>query len=450
MRIVRVQKSTANIWLRILQTGCLALGLGVGVGACQPRDDPSPPGLNVTRSTTMAMPGADNRAAAVAASGQHAVVTWTAATGNNTNVYAAVSRDGGRTFGNPVRVNDLEGEVRVSGEQAPRVAIGSDVVVLWQARREGRSTVRMARSTDGGASFRPATTVNESSVDGTRGWASVALDRAGAAHVVWLDARPQAVSPPAPPAPTSAPTPPAAAHHHGGGASTPQNVYHARVGADGSREEGLVAADVCFCCKTSVAPAPDGALYAAWRHIYPPNLRDMAVAKSTDGGRTFGAPVRVSEDGWAIDGCPEDGPSIAVDAAGVLHIAWPTLVTGETTRKAIFYSYSRDGGKTFAPRVQMDDGSKERRPAHPHLTVASGRVVVAWDEGEGDGRSIRLRAIDSSSSGTWTPRFSSVATITTDSHAAYPALAATPAGALVAWTTNDGSTSVIQIAQVGW
>jgi hypothetical protein len=54
-------------------------------------------------------------------------------------------------------------------------------------------------------------------------------------------------------------------------------------------------------------------------------------------------PVRVNEDGWAIDGCPDDGPSIAVDAGGVLHIGWPTLVSGTASGKGIFYSYSSTG-----------------------------------------------------------------------------------------------------------
>ena len=42
----------------------------------------------------------------------------------STDVYAAFSRDGGASFGAPARVNDVDGDARVSGEQAPRVALG--------------------------------------------------------------------------------------------------------------------------------------------------------------------------------------------------------------------------------------------------------------------------------------------------------------------------------------
>ena len=51
-------------------------------------------------------------------------IAWGASTpAGATDVYAAVSRDGGRTFGPPVRVNDVDGEARLNGEQPPRVAL---------------------------------------------------------------------------------------------------------------------------------------------------------------------------------------------------------------------------------------------------------------------------------------------------------------------------------------
>ena len=68
-------------------------------------------------------------------------------------------------------------------------------------------------------------------------------------------------------------------------------------------------------CKTALQAGADGSLYAAWRHVYPGNLRDMAFTMSKDGGRSFTS-VRVSEDGWAINGCPDDGPAIALDRRG--------------------------------------------------------------------------------------------------------------------------------------
>ena len=69
-------------------------------------------------------------------------------------------------------------------------------------------------------------------------------------------------------------------------------------------------------------------LYAAWRHVYPGNMRDMAFTVSRDGGATFAPPLRVSEDKWVLEGCPDDGPAIAVDGRSHVHLVWPTLVAG--------------------------------------------------------------------------------------------------------------------------
>jgi hypothetical protein len=222
-----------------------------------------------------------------------------------------------------------------------------------------------------------------------------------------------------------------------------QDVYHAVLRA-GAKEEIRIATDVCFCCKTAVATGPDGAVYVAFRHIFPPNIRDIAVARSTDGGRTFGAPVRVSEDGWAIDGCPDDGPSIAVDARNVLHVAWPTHVS-PAEGKGIFYATSRDGGRTFLPRIRLDGESGPA--AHPQLAVAADRVVVVWDERGGVSTSRRVRLREMSTGPAALP--SEIQTLSDDASATYPAVAATEAFTLVAWTEETAAGSQIRVRRLG-
>ena len=88
--------------------------------------------------------------------------------------------------------------------------------------------------------------------------------------------------------------------------SPPSELY---VGSlDGALASHAVATGVCYCCKTALATR-GSAVYVAWRQVFPGNLRDIAVTASPDGGRTFGPPQRVSEDRWALDGCPDDGPA---------------------------------------------------------------------------------------------------------------------------------------------
>ena len=99
------------------------------------------------------------------------------------------------------------------------------------------------------------------------------------------------------------------------------------------------------------------------------------------GGRTFSAPVRVSEDQWEIHGCPDDGPAMTVDKRGTVHVIWPTVIGGGTDEPqgALFYASTSDG-RTFTPRVRIPTlGSP--KPGHPQIVADDrGRLVVAWDE----------------------------------------------------------------------
>jgi hypothetical protein len=392
------------------------------------------------RQTSLGVEGALNSNVSVAAAGARVVLTWAARSGAATDVYAAFSQDGGVSFGPPLRVNDVSGDARVSGEQAPRVGVGERVAVAWESRQAGLSLVRTASATSGAKAFTPAVNVHPDALAGARGWASLAVSPRGTVHVAWLDGRGDGAAA-ASAAPAAAAASAAGARH-----AMRQDLFQAVLTPDGARHEVRLATNVCFCCKTAVAAGSDGAVYVAWRHIYPPNLRDIAVARSDDGGRTFGQPSRVSEDGWAIDGCPDDGPSLAVDARGGVHVAWPTWVA-ESDRKGIFYSYSADGGRSFAPRLRVDDA--KGGAAHPQLAVAPDRVVVVWDEAGAGARRVRMREIAKSADRGWAPREGSSTGLSAEGQAAtYPSVAASGDGVVVAWSQEAEAGSQIRVERL--
>jgi len=373
----------------------------------------------------LSVAGAASSGASVAASGREVVVSWAVRAEGATDIYAAISHDDGASFGPATRVNDLPGDARTSGEQPPRVSVGKAVDVVWVSRAGTGPRIRAARARPQTVTFAPAATVHADGLPGARGWASVATDGEGSAHVVWLDGR--------------------AADRAAAPHALRQDILHATVRPDGRRDEVTVATDVCFCCKTAVATAPGGTVYVAWRHIYPTNLRDIAVARSTDGGRTFSSPVRVSEDGWQIAGCPDDGPALAVDEAGVLHIAWPTMVTEPGAVKGIFYSHSTDGGRTFAPRQRVD--AEGRGAAHPQIAAGGGRVAIVWDEA-GTSRRTCLREVSPDPKRpAGIPVFGPV-TVLSAGPAVYPAVAATPSALVVAWTETTATGSEIRVRRL--
>jgi hypothetical protein len=207
----------------------------------------------------------------------------------------------------------------------------------------------------------------------------------------------------------------------------PQDVYHATVAGDGRVSENRIATGVCFCCKTAVAVDARGAVYAAWRHIFPGSMRDIAFAKSAD-GRHFEPLVRVSEDKWELNGCPEDGPSIAVDQSAIIHIVWATLINDGESQKALFYATSRDG-KTFSPRVRVPTAGVTN-PGHPQLTpTPQGGPAIVWDETVDGVRRISLTQVSRNGG------FRAPQSLSGNEHGSHPVVIHSAAGdLLVAWT----------------
>jgi hypothetical protein len=428
---------------RTTRTARIVLLSALGASACQWAGSPA-----VTPAVTrLAVEDRDNATPAIAARDRQAVVTWSAAMPEGgTDIFAAVSDDGGVTFRAPVRVNDLVREARANGEQPPRVAIGpKDIGVVWTTRRDGLTEVRLSRSSDGGRTFGASVPVHPQGLTGARGWMSITSDATGAMHVAWLDGRnspPKAAAPAAKPAPPKPPVAPAAPgakpahqHKHTGGAAR-QDLYHAVFRADGSIAETQVATNVCFCCKTAVVTDPDGRASIVWRHIFPNSMRDMAL-RTIGGAEPAADAVRISEDQWQLEGCPDDGPAMVKDAGGRIHVVWPTLVSGANPSKGIFYTSSADR-RTFLPRVRLDDG-EAKAASHPQIAVAgAGGLVALWDEPRDGTRRVMLRERPGAD-------WKAVEALEDEAPAMYPAAVSTTDALVVVWTSATTPRSTIVV-----
>jgi hypothetical protein len=400
--------------------------------------------------TELAVKGRSNATPSIASDGDVVAIAWGASTpAGATDVYAAVSRDGGRTFGPPVRVNDVDGDARLNGEQPPRVAVrGTAVTVVWTTKNANGTKLVQSRSADGGRTFARATLVPGGDAAGNRGWENAVADRNGRVYAVWLDHRELAQQDGAV----------AASHHdhasaaqpHANADQKPDGVAMAQrsklyvASLDGAVPPRALTGGVCYCCKTALATAADGSIFAAWRHVYSGNIRDIAFTSSRDGGRTFASPLRVSEDKWVLEGCPDDGPAMAVDAKGRVHIVWPTLITEETAEDgptiALFYAMSSDG-KRFTPRKRIPT---EGMPHHPQIAIAAdGSLTIAWDEGANGKRRAAIAHM-SADAAAGSPM---VRTAIGDA-AVYPVVAATAGATVVAWTSGTSTASTIQVRRV--
>jgi hypothetical protein len=150
--------------------------------------------------------------------------------------------------------------------------------------RLGFAWILSAGSDDAGPSFSRARALAGGEASGNRGREAVATDAEGRVVSVWLDHRELAGS----------------GHEHASAGKAPvdgaaraqlSKLYFSQLddAAGGSEAAGrAIAAGVCYCCKTALAAGADGSIFAAWRHVYPGNIRDIAFTVS----RVAAAPLR--------------------------------------------------------------------------------------------------------------------------------------------------------------
>ena len=411
---------------------------------------------------TLEVTGRANAHVSLAAGGPLVVAVWAAsAAGGATDVYAAVSRDAGATFRAPVRVNSTPGDVRVNGEQPPRVALRArsaglppEIAVVWTTKREAGTVLLQAISRDGGRSYSGSALVPGSDAPGNRGWEGLAVGPDGRFIAVWLDhrklAQPQtaaiagqhqhdAVAMTA----VSGGTPSVEASKDADGVAMAQKSQLYVSSLDGVTKPTAVTGGVCYCCKTAVVAGAGNTLQLAWRHVYAGNLRDIAFTLSRDGGKSFDAPVRVSEDHWRLEGCPDDGPTMAVDRKGVTHIVWPSVVTERGGPvKALFHASTTDG-RAFSPRVRLPTNGQAN---HPQLAIdGRGQLAVTWDESGGGSRVLAAAIARAITPGS--VRFERVSR--EPNLGTYPSIVAVGVGRwLRAWTSGPPSASVVRLGYV--
>lgn len=135
------------------------------------------------------------------------------------------------------------------------------------------------------------------------------------------------------------------------------------------RGEQVLDRRVCDCCRTAVVPIPGGAL-AFYRDRTAKEVRDIMVVRSQNG--TWGEPKPLAQDGWQIRGCPVNGP--AADARGEKVVAaWYTQATPGGAMKV---SFSSDGGRTFAAPIVVDSAGVIGRPQVSMLE--DGSALLMW------------------------------------------------------------------------
>lgn len=231
-----------------------------------------------------------------------------------------VKRSVGQTRAEPVRVNRTPGEATAWRGDAPGVVVAKDgtVYVAWTARSAGggqATTLYVSASRDGGRSFGEPARVNNDSKPGVHGMHSLAVGEDGRVYVAWLDERDIDTSQDG--------DEHMKMPMHGEHNRQVYFSYSADGGRTFSKNR-RIAVEACPCCKTSLAVSRGNRVYVGWRQVLPGDFRHVAVASSADGGETFAASTVVSDDRWELLGCPVSGPALAAGDGGRLVVVWFT------------------------------------------------------------------------------------------------------------------------------
>jgi len=304
-------------------------------------------------------------AAIAAASDSRPLVAWATQEGHANHLYLLRMGDGA----SPVRVNP-DGLTVEALHHPPRLAVApaGEVYVSWSSEKpkpEGTlfaSDLRLSRSLDGGKTFETPLRVNEDrpishSFDGL----AVAPD--GTLLVTWIDGREGRRDP---------------------------ATWVVRVVERGTRVESArkIGDDACVCCRVDAAAGPRDTVALTWRRVFPGDIRDMVMAVSRDGGRSFGDPTLVSADRWKINACPHRGGAIGLDARGRVYMSWYT--EGSDIRPDLRFAISEDG-RRFGPPRRLHT-SATSIPDNARMAVdPAGRAVVVWEESTAVRRRILLR-----------------------------------------------------------
>jgi hypothetical protein len=249
------------------------------------------------------------------------------------------------------------------------------LIAAWQ-RKAGRgrsrfeSDILVARSSDSGVSWSPPEKPHRDPRGGEHGFPTLFARDDSTAGMVWLDSRMQTFV---------AGTHGDGSDDRYQGSMALLSTTVTSSGRWGP--EVVVDSTTCECCPNSVAATPSGfrVVYRdklvplgtpAESLYYETNaVRDMAVAMVDSSRRS--SPLH--RDGWTINACPNNGPSVSAHGDRLVAAWW----TAEGGRPRVQIAFSTDGGASFGAPIRVD---ADRGDGQVSVALLPGGAHVAWLE----------------------------------------------------------------------
>lgn len=348
-----------------------ALGLAAAVSA-RPDQTASVPSIFVEPPAAVAVtsaPGAAQPDLAVNARGI-VFLTWLEPAAKASGLAFRLARVAGMGPASPPSTIVTSEKLLANWADFPSVFASSDgrLAVHWLERGATRAAygVRVATSSDGGSTWSTAVTPHQDDSASEHGFVSFFEAPTAGLGLIWLDGREMAGGH-------------GAAGH---GAMTLRSTTIGKNGAAGA--ETTIDARVCDCCQTSAARTANGVI-VAYRDRTDKEIRDIAVSRLENGAWT--PALTLGADNWEINGCPVNGPVVAAQGNNVA-VAWFTAV-GNAPKTQI--AFSTDGGKTFGAPLRVDASPTVGRVGLALL--AADRALVSSIERTAGGAQLVVRDV---------------------------------------------------------
>ncbi|MBN3788177.1 sialidase family protein [Burkholderia sp. Ac-20353] len=359
--------------------GCALWLAAVSAAGAHDMAQPADPHAAHTGMPAASAPQKQPRATGAAFDARHRLwVAWV----EGEHVVVAHSDDAGRTLSAPVTVNAMPEPIYTSAENRPKVATSPDgraIYVSWSMPLDAPYTgmVRFSRSLDGGATWSVPITVHRDRQMITHRFDMMAVDPAGRIYLAWIDKRDLSAAK-------------AAGQAYDGAA-----VYYAvsRDGGASFEPERKVTDHTCECCRIAMTVDPAGRVEAAWRNVFPGQIRDHALAVLPASADTPVTPLRATFSNWHVEACPDHGPALAITSDGTRHLAWFGVVDG---RADVFYSRIGANGEPLAAAWAFgaNPAAPGEQASHAALVARGDVVWLAWKAFDGDTMRIKLRRSD--------------------------------------------------------
>lgn len=365
--------------------------------------------------------------------GRGFIVTWQQSDGPRSSLHWMSLDFDGRPTSEGVISSGDGWFVNWADTPAMTVLDNGDWVAFWLERNDPHALegydIKVVRSEDRGRTWSKPVSPHRDRTKTQHGFVSLVADGDDRVVIAWLDGR-RAEEPLATRAQSNS-------HDH---ESAPMTLRAAVLDrANEIVDEALIDERTCSCCQTDLVRTPNETLIA-YRDRSAGEIRDIAISRRRD--HRWSEPELVHQDGWRIEGCPVNGPALAINGDRGL-VFWPTLV-GEamTLRYKLFPATSAPVARSEMQTLMLPNTPSGR------VDAAAWRngFLLTWVSRARERPSVDMAVIDARGSVTLAPALAEPAL--RGRATGFPRIASDGVQALVVWPESENGVQVIGLGLI--